>query len=118
MPHTERIVHLDPGTYHWVSLKTFQICSELDHGHDVQDRVDLAVARARQPMASAVSRGGVDRRGAVPGGEPVSIALAVDDFEVLDQIVDHLAAHDGGSGKATRSDAHWRMVRSGRQALT
>jgi hypothetical protein len=43
--------------------------AELDDGHDVQHPVDLPVPGPRQPVPDLVTGGGVDRRGAIPGGE-------------------------------------------------
>src|SRR5262249_59223004 len=50
---------------------------QLHDGHDVQGAVDAPVAGAGEPVALLVAGGGIQRRGAVPGGEPVAVAEAV-----------------------------------------
>jgi len=43
--------------------------AQLDGGHDVQGAVDLPVPGLGQALADLVAGGGVDRCGAVPGGD-------------------------------------------------
>ena len=66
--------------------------AELDDGHDVQGPVDPPVAGAGEPVAFLVAGGGVQRCGAVPGGEPVPVGEAADVADVGEQ--------PGGAGGA------------------
>src|SRR5918995_4900770 len=47
--------------------------AQLHDRHDVQHPVDPPVPGPRQPVAGLFTGGGVDRGGAVPGGEPFPI---------------------------------------------
>jgi hypothetical protein len=58
---------------------------QLHDRHDVQDPVDAPVPGARQPVAGLAAGGGVQRRGAVPGGEPVAAGEPVDVADVGEQ---------------------------------
>ena len=68
------------------------VVAELDDGHDVQDPVDAPVAGPGQPVALLVAGGGVDRGGAVPGGEVAAAGEAADVTDVAEQ--------PGGAGRA------------------
>jgi len=55
------------------------IPAQLDDGHDVQDPVDAPIPGAGEPVAALVTRGRLERGGAVPGrevrrgGEPADV---------------------------------------------
>ena len=52
-----------------VVATAFGVVAQLDDGHDVQDPVDAPVPGAGEPVTLLVAGGGVERCGAVPGGE-------------------------------------------------
>jgi hypothetical protein len=58
------------------------LVSQLDHRHGVQDPVDAAVPGAGEPVAGLAAGGRVQRRGAVPGCEPVAAGEPVDVTDV------------------------------------
>ncbi len=52
--------------------------AELHDGHDVQGTVSFVIPGSGEAVALLFAGGGVQGCGAVPGGEPVSVAEAVD----------------------------------------
>jgi NAD(P)-dependent dehydrogenase (short-subunit alcohol dehydrogenase family) len=60
---------LIPATFDENKVSALGGVAELDDGHDVQYPVDLPVPAPRQPVPDLVTGGGIDRRGAIPGGE-------------------------------------------------
>src|ERR1051326_8726626 len=77
-----------------VAGAAFGVVAELDDGHDVQDPVDAPVAAPRQAVALLVAGGGIQRGGAVPGGEVRPAAEPVNVADVAEQ-----------SGSTGRADA-------------
>ena len=63
----------------------FGLVPQLDYGHDVQDPVDAPVPGSGEPVAGLAAGGRVQRRGAVPGGEPVAAGEPVDVADVGEQ---------------------------------
>lgn len=72
--------------------------AELNHGHDVQDPVDPSVPGPGQAVAHVITGGGIDRRGAVPGGEVARVREPGD--------VTGLNQRPGGAGRADPVQAH------------
>src|SRR2546423_1770570 len=63
---------------------TLGVVTQWHDGHDVQEPVDPAVARPRQPMAALVARGRLQRCGAVPGGEAALVGEPADVTDITE----------------------------------
>ena len=75
-----------PGGFLGVEVDaSFGGVADLDHGHDVQCSVDAPVAGAGEPMPGLLAGGGIQRGGAVPGGERVAVGEPVDVADVGEQ---------------------------------
>jgi hypothetical protein len=70
----------------------FGVVAQLHDGHDVQHPVDAPVPGPRQPVTLLLARGGIDGRGAVPGGKVAAVSETGDVTDVTGQ--------PGGAGRA------------------
>ena len=80
---------------------------QLHYRHDVQNPVDAPVPGAGEPVAGLVAGGRVQRRGAVPGGEPVASGEPADVADVGEQLggargPDAVQLHQGGSARGNQ----------------
>jgi hypothetical protein len=77
-----------------VAGAAFGVVAQLHDGHDVQYPVDAPVPGPREPVTLLLAGGGIDGRGAIPGGEMAAVSEAGDVTDVTEQ-----------PGSAGRSDA-------------
>jgi hypothetical protein len=61
------------------------VTAQLNDGHDVQNPVDAPVPGPREAVAVLVAGGGIDRGGAVPGGEVTAAGEPADVTDVAEQ---------------------------------